>query len=82
MTDHLQTSHISPTTDLDSISCFITEPMMIRQSLVQIITYLRVIVMRRSVMRRRIMRRRIMRRIMRRRIMRRRMMRDVSKSGQ
>ena len=34
-------SHISPTMDLLSMSCLMMEPMMMRQSLVQIITYQR-----------------------------------------
>ena len=36
----LQTSHMSPTMDLDSISCLMIDPMMISRSFVQIITYL------------------------------------------
>ena len=36
----LQTSHMSPTMDLDSISCLMIDPMMINRSFVQIITYL------------------------------------------
>ena len=36
----LQTSHMSPTIDLDSISCLMIDPMMISRSFVQIITYL------------------------------------------
>ena len=37
----LQTSHMSPTIDLDSISCLMIDPMMINRSFVQIITYLK-----------------------------------------
>ena len=41
----LQTSHMSPTMDLDSISCLMIDPMMISRSFVQIITYLMRMVM-------------------------------------